>query len=559
MNIGRMASTICFGELNAGFKIGVNNAPINQIQLPPGKSTPQVPCSADSEGANLIPHIAAPERPDTPSEPLSTVPFLRDADFVDCGTLLEQVEEKCIVRPSRLALVGIGGVGKSQLAIEYSYRVRERAPNTWVFWVHASNAARFEQSYRVIAYQAKISGYRDPKACVVSLVTDWLQVEKRKWILILDHVDDDHFFHELQKNQAAHQQRPLGFLPCSSNGSIIITTRSRAVALRFVDERNLIEVNPMDSLDASALMNVKLGYQTEQGIATQDDIMNLTEALEFMPLAIVQAAAYIRHPASRCSADQYLEDFHSSDSEKLKLLEYEVGNIHRDMDAKNSILVTWSLSFEHIRQMRLSAADLLSLMSFFDRQGIPEAVLQRQIPQEQILGKKEKWKVTEWFYSMFYSRGSSSTVNPNSPEDSEKSGAANVVFDIQRDIMMLRDYCLVSIGQESSSFEMHRLVQLSMQKWLEANGELEKWKTVFVETLNSEFPHWANVGDWSFGRSLFPHIQSALSQRPLSKLALCSWASLLYKGYLYAEGTHLEEMAMESMNAKEELIDEILT
>lgn len=96
----------------------------------------------------------------------------------------------------------------------------------------------------------------------------------------------------------------------------------------------------MDSLDASALMKAKLGYQTEQGVATQDDIMKLTETLEFMPLAIVQAAAYIRHPASRCFVAQYLEDFQSSDSQKLKLLDYDVGNIHRDMDAKNSILVT---------------------------------------------------------------------------------------------------------------------------------------------------------------------------------------------------------------------------
>ncbi|CAI7647863.1 unnamed protein product [Penicillium pancosmium] len=517
-----MASTIFFGELNAGIQVGVNNAPINQIQLPP-------------------------ERPETPSEPLSTVPFLRDVDFVDRGTILEQVEEKCITR-------------KSQLAIEYSYRVRERSPNTWVFWVHASNAARFEQGYRAIAHQAKIPGYRDPKASVVSLVTDWLQVEKRKWTLILDNVDDDQFFRELQKNQAAHQQRPLGFLPCSSNGSIIITTRSRAVALRFVDERNLIEVNPMDSLDASALMNAKLGYQTEQGIATQDDIMKLTEALEFMPLAIVQAAAYIRHPASRCSVAQYLEDFQSSDSQKLKLLDYDVGNIHRDMDSKNSILVTWSLSFEHIRQTRPSAADLLSLMSLFDRQGIPEAVLQKQIPQEQTPRKKEKGKIREWFNLKFRSGRASCAAKRDSPDYSKESGATNVAFDVQRDVMMLRDYCLVSIGQDSS-FGMHRLVQLSMQKWLAANGELEKWKFVFVEKLDSEFPGWANDEDWSLCRSLFPHVQSALSQKPLSRLALSRWASLLYKaahyGYFQDEGTRLEEMAMESMNARTETLGDM--
>jgi hypothetical protein len=108
-----MASTINFGQLNAGIQIGVSNALINNIQLLSGKSTPRylvVPVD-DDDGARLIPHIAAPERPETPSEPLSTVLFLLDTDFVDRGTLLEKVEEKCIVRPSRLALVGIGGVG----------------------------------------------------------------------------------------------------------------------------------------------------------------------------------------------------------------------------------------------------------------------------------------------------------------------------------------------------------------------------------------------------------------------------------------------------------------
>jgi hypothetical protein len=261
-----------------------------------------------------------------------------------------------------------------------------------VLWVHASSVARLEQSYGAIVYQAKIPGYQNPTVSVVSLVTDWLQAEKREWILILDNVDDDQLFHEPEKNQTAHQQKPLGFLPCSSNGPIIITTRSRGMALSFVDERDLFEVNPMDSHDASALMNLKLEHQTGQGIATQDDIMKLTEALEIMPLAIVQAAAYIRHPASRCSIAQYLEDFQSSDAQKLELLDYDVCNIHRDMDAKNSILVTWSLSFERIRQTRQSAADLLSLMSLFDRQGIPESVLQKQIPQEQTLRKRESGK-----------------------------------------------------------------------------------------------------------------------------------------------------------------------
>lgn len=260
--------------------------------------------------------------------------------------------------------------------------------------------------------------------------------------------------------------------------------------------------------------------------ATQDDILKLTEALEFMPLAIVQEAAYIRHPVSRYSVAKYLEDFQSGDSQKLKLLDHDVDNIHRDIHAKNSILVTWSLSFEHTHQTRPSATDLLSLMSLF---GIPEAVLHKQIPQEPILVKAKKQKITEWFNSKFHNKRSSSAVKRDSSEDFEESDVANIVFDIQYDIMMLRDYCLVLIDQDSSSSEMHRLGQLPMQKWLAANDELEKWRTIFVGKLNSEFIDWPSDEDRSLYRSLFPHVQSASLKRPLSRLALSSWALFLYK------------------------------
>ncbi|MCJ1428558.1 hypothetical protein MMC29_006468 [Sticta canariensis] len=96
---------------------------------------------------------------------------------------------------SRVALVGLGGVGKSQIAIEYAYRVRESKPQIWVFWIHASNAVRFEQAYRNIAVKVEIPGRDDPKANVVRLVYDWLCDEKSgQWLMILDNADDQGVF-----------------------------------------------------------------------------------------------------------------------------------------------------------------------------------------------------------------------------------------------------------------------------------------------------------------------------------------------------------------------------
>ncbi|RLM02013.1 hypothetical protein CFD26_109123 [Aspergillus turcosus] len=133
-----MEPTISFGERNSGLQVGMSHAPIT---------------------ANFY---SQPERPETPPSPLSNVPFRRDPDFVERGTLLDRIQEKCLAPASRIALVGLGGVGKSQLAIEYCHRVREHSPETWVFWVHASTAGRFEQGFRETVDRVKWP-YQDMK------------------------------------------------------------------------------------------------------------------------------------------------------------------------------------------------------------------------------------------------------------------------------------------------------------------------------------------------------------------------------------------------------------
>ncbi|KIN06986.1 hypothetical protein OIDMADRAFT_65891, partial [Oidiodendron maius Zn] len=131
------------------------------------------------------------ERPETPPNPSAVIPFPRDTDFVKRDAILGQIHHNFAVPGSWTALVGLGGVGKSQLAIEYAYQTEERSPQTWVFWVHASNAARFEQGYRNIADKVKISGRQNPKTNIFKLVHDWLHDSKKgKWVLILDNIDD---------------------------------------------------------------------------------------------------------------------------------------------------------------------------------------------------------------------------------------------------------------------------------------------------------------------------------------------------------------------------------
>ena len=143
------------------------------------------------------------------------------------------------------------------------------------------------------------------------------------------------------------------------------------MALRTVEDYDIIPVEPMNESQAISLFEKKFGVQSDLSAIDQ-----LATALEFMPLAIVQAAAFIKQRAPRESVAQYLERFQKSDKQKINLLDYGGGQLRRDPEAKNAILVTWQISFEDIQERRPSAAGLLSLMSFFDRQGIPSSLLQ---------------------------------------------------------------------------------------------------------------------------------------------------------------------------------------
>ncbi|KAL5371985.1 hypothetical protein DPSP01_013848 [Paraphaeosphaeria sporulosa] len=476
------------------------------------------------------------DRPATPPQPSCFVPFRRDANFVDRGTLLDQIRERCAAPASRVALVGLGGVGKSQLAIEHCYRTAEQSPDTWVFWVHASNTARLEQSFREIAGQVKVRGRNDPQADVFKLVHDWLRDAKNgRWLLVLDNADDIAVFSARASgnrtdggncdcsNGRALQQQLSRYLPTNKHGSVLVTSRTKRAAMQLVEESDIISIGLMDDAAAYALLYRKLGDKARKN-CSDNDIGELAAALEHIPLALVQAAAYIQQRAPRCSVKQYLEEYRQSDSGATSLLNRVVGNLRRDEEAINPILITWQISFDHVRRSRQSAADLLSLMSFFDRQGIPEALL------------------------------SSEDSKVNKP-----AVVASVDDSFGDDVLMLQDYSFINFAGDAHTFEMHRLVQLAMRKWLESHQELDKWREQFIANLCEELPT-GEYENWKTCQALFPHVRAAVAQRPASQKSLKDWALLLYKAAWYAlqigRSGDAEQMSVMSMEVRREVFGE---
>ena len=415
----------------------------------------------------------------------------------------------------------------------------------WVFWVHASNAARFEQSYRDIADYVKISGRRNPKANIFQLVHDWLRDERKgRWILILDNFDDAGFLLEAQSTSHNRQlegldggnSRPLvSYLPQCQNGSILITTRSRNAALKLAEQRDIIGVEPMNRTDALALFEKKLGKHVNS-----DNVTELATELEFMPLAIVQAAAYISQRAPRCSVGQYLKEFKKSDRKRMSLLNHEGGELRRDQEAKSAIIITWQMSFDYIRQIRSSATDLLSLMSFFDRQGIPEALLRNRT--EHIIAQHDQMALSG---------------NNNADDDEDIELQSSVSDEFEEDTLVLRNYSFIIVNTDTTTFEMHRLVQLATRKWLKDHGQLERWKLQFIRNLCAEFPT-GEYKNWARCQALFPHAKSAAAQQPEEQDSLRDWASILHKAAEYAwrigNRVEAENMSVQAMKVRKRIL-----
>jgi hypothetical protein len=212
---------------------------------------------------------------------------------------------------------------------------------------------------------------RSAAADVLPLVRSWLSDEANgKWLLIIDNVDDEMAV-ELKDSQKLSLS---SLLPQSDNGAILVTSRSADVARRLVvREQDMVEIGAMTNNEATQLLQKKLRD------AQQDGLAQLVKALDCIPLAIVQAAAHMKRFRPRMPIMKYIVEL-SAVERRVQLLQNAA--MRRDEQALNSVLAMWHISFEHIRRKRPSAVCLLSFMSFFNRQGIPEFMIRNYLDDD---------------------------------------------------------------------------------------------------------------------------------------------------------------------------------
>ena len=162
---------------------------------------------------------------DTADDAPWIVPFDRNPRFTGRESQLTKLEEKLVIgdQTTKIAITGLGGVGKTQLVLELVYRTRAKHNNCSIIWIPATNRESLEQAYLDVAKQLGIPGCEEDKADVKRLVQDHLSNESTgQWLLVFDNADDiDMWIGKSEQGSG----RLIEYLPKSKQGSIIFTTR----------------------------------------------------------------------------------------------------------------------------------------------------------------------------------------------------------------------------------------------------------------------------------------------------------------------------------------------
>ena len=302
--------------------------------------------------------------------PTWIVPFERNSRFTGRESELMRIEEMLFGKQptAKLAITGLGGVGKTQLVIELLYRVADKQKNWSVIWVSAVNMESFHQSYQGIARQLGIPGWQDDKTDVKRLVQTYLSQDSvGQWVLVYDNADDP----DMWVTKTGEESHPLlDYIPKSKLGTVVFTTRDRKIAVKLA-QQNVVDLRAMGE-DAAVELLRKCLINPDILRSNQHASALLSE-LTFLPLAIVQAASYINE--NSITLPDYLALLADQEEEVIDLLSEQFEDDGRYRDIKNPVAITWLISFDRIQSRDEFAADYLSFMACIDPRNIPQSLL----------------------------------------------------------------------------------------------------------------------------------------------------------------------------------------
>ena len=325
---------------------------------------------------------------------------------------------------STKTICGLGGCGKTSLAVEFAWRWKTHFTGG-VFWINGESDENVSKS--VVENLALLnipSSSRENVDDTLNRFLVQLSKKNRPWLLVVDNADE-------LRNQTC----PTGVekickgpwqrnAKAPKNGHILFTTRQNAK-----DTRAFLKLSPDDCLELQCFSEEKgalfLMQRTGcEGEFLDQEAINLAKELGGLPLALEQAAAYIAALPISCSFKAYLEKYRNV---KLRLLEQQpVAALSVEAQHRLSVHTTWEMNFEFVTEKSPAAGTMMRIASFLESENIPFDVINPGLP----------------------------AVNQVELRD-----AALSEIDIAAILKVLTCYSLFSVDQQSRVFGVHKLVQ----------------------------------------------------------------------------------------------------
>jgi tetratricopeptide (TPR) repeat protein len=415
------------------------------------------------------------------------IPYPRNNNFTGRDSLLTSLHDLFTARhstfPTRQALIGLGGSGKTQIALEYTYR--NRNDYQAIFWIKADTREHLVTDFMGIADQLQLperSGKNQEP--VIAAIKRWFQGGGR-WLLIFDNVEDATLIDE--------------FAPTAGKGHILITSRNQMI--RNVTAK--IELDRMEP-DEGVLLLLRCAEIIQPDIPLQEvSTTDITEARAIVqlvdghPLALDQAGAYIKE--TETSLASYIRLY----NERAAFLLNQRGE--PTPDHLNSVAATFTLSLQKVKFAKPHALELLRFCAFLHADAIPEDLI----------------------------------IKGTAASDSPLQLLASDPVELNAAIKELRQFSLIQRYRETGELAIHRLVQVVIKDEM-TELEQRQWAEYAVRAINHVFPK-VEAEAWFLCQQYLPHALTCLELIKHWKIELPEAGRLLHDtgSYLYAQAQYL--------------------
>ena len=363
------------------------------------------------------------------------------------------------------AVHGLGGVGKTRLAVEYAWFALQNKKYNAAFFVIADTESALNSNLAALSAQnlLNLPQQNDPnQSLVVNAVLRHL-AERNDWLLIFDNVDNQTVRDNLNK-----------ILPQLSSGRVLITSRMSNWPATIAD----IE---LAKLDEKSAVDYLLQKTKAKRTKTHDDktvVAHLAEQLDGLPIALEQAASYISQ--RRISFQTYLSEFESSRKEILSWHKPELTTY------PTPVIAVWQSS---VKQLSAPAIAILHLSSLLSPEPIPVALFE-----------SASQKISEAVSFLSFPR-----TCPEHRRRKRESSSKKNKLDIRTLLAELSDYSLIKLSE--SSFTIHRLVQDSIRLSI-PDLDIKSLTKIVLEIIQDYMPRGIfprDIRSWPVYRSIEPH------------------------------------------------------